>query len=48
MTMQPVEHTTGNEPPPLRGEGQEEELRELLRVFLAVRDGDFSVRLPGH
>jgi HAMP domain-containing protein/CheY-like chemotaxis protein/signal transduction histidine kinase len=24
------------------------ELRELLRVFLAVRDGDFSVRLPGH
>jgi HAMP domain-containing protein/signal transduction histidine kinase/DNA-binding response OmpR family regulator len=25
-----------------------DELRELLRVFLAVRDGDFSVRLPGH
>ncbi|HET6463074.1 MAG TPA: HAMP domain-containing protein, partial [Candidatus Krumholzibacteria bacterium] len=26
----------------------QEELRELLRVFLAVRDGDFSVRLPEH
>jgi HAMP domain-containing protein/CheY-like chemotaxis protein/signal transduction histidine kinase len=26
----------------------QDELRELLRVFLAVRDGDFSVRLPGH
>src|SRR5258707_853183 len=24
------------------------ELRDLLQVFLAVRDGDFSVRLPGH
>src|SRR6187549_2101302 len=28
--------------------GQDAELRELLRVFVAVRDGDFSVRLPGH
>src|SRR5882757_6536254 len=26
----------------------ERELRDLLQVFLAVRDGDFSVRLPGH
>src|SRR5437868_3945445 len=26
----------------------QDELRELLHVFLAVRDGDFSVRLPGH
>jgi HAMP domain-containing protein/CheY-like chemotaxis protein/signal transduction histidine kinase len=26
----------------------EAELRELLRVFLAVRDGDFTVRLPEH
>src|SRR3954468_3236012 len=26
----------------------QEELRELLDVFLAVRDGDFSARLPGH
>jgi HAMP domain-containing protein/CheY-like chemotaxis protein len=34
-------------PPPALG-GSEEELRELLRVFLAVRRGDFSVRLPGH
>src|SRR5712675_162358 len=25
-----------------------QELRELLRVFLAVRDGDFTVRLPEH
>src|SRR3954465_7620092 len=24
------------------------ELRELLRVLSAVRDGDFSVRVPGH
>src|SRR5215467_1808223 len=28
--------------------GSQDELRELLRVFLAVREGDFSVRLPGH
>src|SRR3954462_1141756 len=49
MTMQPVEHSNGTgDPPPLRADGKEEELRELLRVFLAVRDGDFSVRLPGH
>jgi HAMP domain-containing protein/CheY-like chemotaxis protein/signal transduction histidine kinase len=33
---------------PLDGAGSQDELRELLRVFLAVRDGDFSVRLPGH
>jgi HAMP domain-containing protein len=26
----------------------QEELRELLRVFTAMRDGDFTVRLPGH
>jgi hypothetical protein len=26
----------------------EDELRELLRVVLAVREGDFSVRLPTH
>src|ERR1700722_15428221 len=24
------------------------ELRQLLGVLLAIRDGDFSVRLPGH
>src|SRR5690349_6995206 len=48
MTMQPVEHSHGiGDAPPLRAD-KEEELRELLRVFLAVRDGDFSVRLPGH
>ncbi len=28
--------------------GTQDEMRELLRVFMAVRDGDFSVRLPGH
>src|SRR5262245_22731583 len=28
--------------------GAQEELRELLCVFLAMREGDFSVRLPGH
>ena len=26
----------------------DDELRELLRVLSAVRDGDFSVRVPGH
>ncbi|MGE3543274.1 MAG: HAMP domain-containing protein, partial [Kofleriaceae bacterium] len=30
------------------GIGTQDEMRELLRVFLAVREGDFSVRLPGH
>ncbi|HXS09385.1 MAG TPA: methyl-accepting chemotaxis protein, partial [Candidatus Krumholzibacteria bacterium] len=35
--------------PPTANDGDsQEELRELLRVFLAVRDGDFSVRLPEH
>src|SRR5215471_1557725 len=49
MSMQPAEHTIGNgDPPQKRADGKEDELRELLRVFLAVRDGDFSVRLPGH
>ncbi|HKW13775.1 MAG TPA: HAMP domain-containing protein, partial [Candidatus Krumholzibacteria bacterium] len=33
---------------PAPATAHEEELRELLRVFLAVRDGDFSVRLPEH
>jgi len=32
-------------PPPL---ANDEELRELLRVLSAVRDGDFSVRVPRH
>jgi HAMP domain-containing protein/CheY-like chemotaxis protein/signal transduction histidine kinase len=31
----------------LRGESRAD-LQELLSVLLAVRDGDFSVRLPGH
>jgi methyl-accepting chemotaxis protein len=32
-------------PPSLDADG---ELREVLRVLSAVREGDFSVRLPGH
>jgi len=35
-------------PPPLATGDQEAELRELLHVMLAVRNGDFTVRLPGH
>src|SRR6188474_1703996 len=34
-------------PPPAAIDG-DGELRELLRVLSAVREGDFSVRLPGH
>ena len=44
-------HTPGpgnGDPPQLASAGPNDELRELLRVFLAVRDGNFSVRLPGH
>ena len=28
--------------------GSQGEMRELLEVLLAVREGNFSVRLPGH
>ncbi len=38
----------GGAPPPMDLGPPPEVLNELLRVFLAVRDGDFSVRLPGH
>ena len=38
----------GHDLPPPGLNGAEDELRELLRVFQAVRRGDFSVRLPGH
>ena len=41
---------TGNgngDGPPAVSLGSQDELRELLEIFLAVRDGDFSVRLPG-
>ena len=34
-------------PPPVPPEDEAIQLRELLRVMQAVRDGDFSVRLPG-
>jgi HAMP domain-containing protein/CheY-like chemotaxis protein/signal transduction histidine kinase len=36
----------GDMPPPVLH--PDEELRELLRVLTAVREGDFSVRLPSH
>ncbi|HYQ16393.1 MAG TPA: hypothetical protein VEQ58_11570, partial [Polyangiaceae bacterium] len=38
----------GNDFPPSGALSTDEELRELLRVLSAVREGDFSVRLPGH
>jgi len=34
--------------PPVANGSTGEELRELLSVMLAVRGGDFTVRLPGH
>jgi len=46
MAMQTIDN--GNIEPAPGAAGQDSELRELLRVFGAVRDGDFSVRLPGH
>jgi HAMP domain-containing protein len=42
------EHGNGDTGRPLAMPPSNEELRELLDVMLAVRDGDFSVRLPGH
>src|SRR5690349_13260016 len=36
----------GETPPPVLH--PDDELRELLRVLTAVREGDFSVRLPAH
>src|SRR5882724_4248761 len=43
-------HSNGGDdgPPPPITAGSQDELRELLSVFQAVRDGDFTVRLPGH
>src|SRR5882757_2262299 len=38
----------GDGGPPPATSRSEDELRELLSLFLAVREGDFSVRLPGH
>jgi len=52
MTTQPVSRADSNRP---RGrarakhngsDGSEPDLRALLRALDAVRDGDFSVRLP--
>jgi HAMP domain-containing protein/signal transduction histidine kinase/DNA-binding response OmpR family regulator len=47
-TTQLIDHNNGGGSSPLGPTGAEGELRELLQVFLAVRDGNFSVRLPGH
>jgi HAMP domain-containing protein/CheY-like chemotaxis protein/signal transduction histidine kinase len=38
----------GDGPPPAAALDADGELRELLRVLSAVREGDFSVRLPAH
>ncbi|HEY2408165.1 MAG TPA: HAMP domain-containing protein, partial [Polyangiaceae bacterium] len=46
--MQVTQFSNGDAPPPASGPGSEDELRELLRIFTAVRGGDFSVRLPDH
>src|SRR5262249_14251198 len=49
MATQLIEPENGDvSPPPPAVAGSQDELRELLRVFLAMREGDFSVRLPGH
>jgi HAMP domain-containing protein/CheY-like chemotaxis protein/signal transduction histidine kinase len=45
---QTIDHGNGGGMPPMGTPNAEHELRELLQVFLAVRDGNFSVRLPGH
>jgi hypothetical protein len=47
-TTQTNEFGNGEPPAPPPLSGSEEELRELLQVFQSVRQGDFSVRLPGH
>src|SRR5450432_2687895 len=47
-STQPAGHGNGDGTPPQAFGGSQDELRELLSVFLAVREGDFSVRLPGH
>ncbi|RYZ06429.1 MAG: response regulator [Myxococcales bacterium] len=39
---------SGNDLPPPGPASTDQELRELLRVLVSVREGDFSVRVPGH
>ncbi|MFT3839077.1 MAG: HAMP domain-containing protein [Myxococcaceae bacterium] len=51
MATQITERGNGNGDvplPPVAADAEQAELRELLRVMHAVRDGDFSVRLPNH
>ena len=43
-----AESKNGGGAPPPSPPGPQVEMREILDVLLAVRDGDFSVRLPGH
>ncbi|HWZ93493.1 MAG TPA: hybrid sensor histidine kinase/response regulator, partial [Polyangiaceae bacterium] len=47
-STQTAGYGNGESPPPAAIDGSQEELRELLKIFQAVREGDFSVRLPGH
>ncbi len=47
-STQATGHGNGDGASPPAFNGSQDELRELLSVFLAVREGDFSVRLPGH
>jgi HAMP domain-containing protein/CheY-like chemotaxis protein len=48
MTSTPTAGHGNGDTPQAANLGSDDELRELLRVFMAVRDGNFSVRLPGH
>ena len=48
MTTTPTTGQGNGDTAPVVPAGSNDELRELLLVFLAVRDGNFSVRLPGH
>ena len=48
MTTTPTTGHGNGDTAPVVPAGSNDELRELLQVFLAVRDGNFSVRLPGH
>ncbi len=47
-STQATGHGNGDGTQPPAFAASQDELRELLSVFLAVREGDFSVRLPGH
>ena len=42
-----VSRRSSRPPSPVRREEEELDLRDLLKVLQGIRDGDFSVRLPG-